>query len=198
MSEGEPAFGVAGLGRPSWLAVSLPPLTRRLSAVAASSARHDPRSGFPWPLRGDILRAMSPTDQKLDLLRTVPLFGSFGRREIRRVGTLTDEVDLPLGRVLMRQGDVGHEAFIIVRGTATVERDGRQIAERGDGDIVGEMALLSELPRSCTVTLTAPSRLLVIGHRDFHSLMDEMPAVRLSVLDTLARRLRELEPDAAH
>lgn len=140
---------------------------------------------------------MAP-DPKLDLLRSTPLFARFGRRELERVGMLTDELDLPEGRVLMRQGEAGHEAFIIVQGAARVERDGRQIAERTDGDIVGEMALLSELPRSCTVTLTAPSRLLVIGHRDFHSLMDAMPEVRLQVLDTLARRLHELEPNAAH
>lgn len=137
-------------------------------------------------------------DLKLELLRSIPLFAGFGRREIERLGQLVDEVDLPEGRVLMRQGDSGNEALVIIEGSARVERDGRLIAERTNGDVIGEIALVSEGPRTATVTLTAPSRLLVVGHREFHTLMDEMPDVRLKVLSELARRVRDLEPDAAH
>jgi len=100
--------------------------------------------------------------------------------------------------VLMRQGEAGHEMFVIIRGRAEIERDGRVIAERGNGDIVGEIALVDKGPRTATVTLTEPSQLLVVGHRDFHALMEEMPTVRTQVLETLARRVRRLEPDAAH
>jgi len=57
-------------------------------------------------------------------------------------------------------------------------------------------ALVAELPRNGTVMLTTPSRLLVVGHREFHALMDEMPQLRLQLLDGLARRLRDLEPEA--
>ncbi|MGI8703131.1 MAG: Crp/Fnr family transcriptional regulator [Candidatus Limnocylindrales bacterium] len=141
---------------------------------------------------------MSPRDAKLDLLKSIPLFAGFGGRELERLGMLTDQVDLPAGQVLMRQGEAGHEAFVIVRGRAEIRRDGQVIAERGDGDILGEIALLDEGPRTATVTLTESSQLLVVGHRDFHALMEEMPAVRTQVLGSLARRVRQLEPDAAH
>ena len=141
---------------------------------------------------------MSPKDEKLELLKSIPLFAGFGRHELERLGMLTDQVDLPAGRVLMRQDEAGQEAFIIVRGRAEITRDGRVIAERGNGDILGEIALVDEGPRTATVTLTEPSQLLVVGHRDFHTLMDEMPAVRTQVLESLARRVRNLEPDAAH
>lgn len=137
-------------------------------------------------------------DEKLDLLRTVPIFAGLGRREIERLGQLCDEVDLPAGRVLMRQGESGGEAIVIVEGRARVERDGRTVAERTSGDVIGEISLLGEGPRTATVTLTEPSRLLVIGHREFHTLMDEMPSVRLTILSALAQRIRELEPDAGH
>lgn len=137
-------------------------------------------------------------DEKLDLLRTVPLFAGLGRREIERLGQLCDEVDLPAGRVLMRQGESGSEAIVIVEGRVRIERNGRTIAERTSGDVIGEIALLAEGPRTATVTLIEPSRLLVIGHREFHALMDEMPEVRLTILSALAERLRGLEPDAAH
>ncbi len=141
---------------------------------------------------------MSPKDEKLDLLKSIPLFAGFGGRELERLGMLTEQVDLPAGRVLMRQGEAGHEMFVIVRGRAEIKRDGRVIAERGNGDILGEIALVDEGPRTATVTLTEPSQLLVVGHRDFHTLMEEMPTVRTQVLESLARRVRHLEPDAAH
>lgn len=155
---------------------------------------------------GDMLRRLGACiedfsvarDQKLELLRSIPLFARFGRREIERLGQLVDEVELPEGRVLMRQGESGKEALVIIEGSARVERDGRLIAERTNGDVVGEIALVDEGPRTATVTLTAPSRLLVVGHREFHALMDEMPEVRLKVLSELARRIRDLEPDTAH
>ncbi len=137
-------------------------------------------------------------DEKLELLRSIPLFAGFGRRELERLGQLTDLVDLPEGRVLMRQGDTGSEAFLIMEGSARVERDGRVLSERTNGEILGEIAILDEGRRTATVTLTAPSRLLVVGHRDFHALMDEMPDVRLKVLTELARRVRDLDPDAGH
>ena len=139
-----------------------------------------------------------PRDEKLELLKSIPLFAGFGRRELERLGQLTDVVDLPEGRVLMRQGESGSEAFVIMEGRARVERDGRLVAERTNGEVVGEIAILDEGRRTATVTLTAPSRLLVIGHRDFHALMEEMPEVRLKVLSELARRVRGLEPDAGH
>ena len=132
-------------------------------------------------------------DQKLELLRNVPLFQGLSRRQLERLGQLTDEVELPEGRVLMRQGERGSEMAIIVEGTAHAERDGRLLAECSVGQVFGEMALLSEGPRVATVTLTSPSRVLVINHRDFHAMMDEIPDVRVRLLETLAERLRDLD-----
>lgn len=141
---------------------------------------------------------MAPKDPKLELLRSIPLFAGLSEPAIRRLGQLADEVDVPAGKVLMRQGENGAEAFVVSSGRVEVERDGRVIAERGRGDIFGEIALLSEGPRTATVTTLEPSRLFVLGHREFHALMDEHPAIRLQVLDALARRLRALDIDAAH
>lgn len=137
-------------------------------------------------------------DEKLDLLRRVPLFASCGKREIERVGMLTDEIDLPKGRVLMRQGERGQEMFIIIEGAADVQRDGRSIARRGAGDFFGEIALLDGGPRTATVELTEDSRLLVIARRDFQSLLNELPEIRLQVLEALAQRVRSAEPQSAH
>jgi CRP-like cAMP-binding protein len=141
---------------------------------------------------------MVARDEKIELLKTVPLFRGLGNSEMQRIGQLVDEVDLPAGRVLMRQGDSGAELFAIVDGSASVERDGRQLPACGPGSVIGEIALIDGGPRTATVTLTAPSRLLVLSRRDFGSLMDEFPGVRIQILDTLASRVRSLEESSPH
>jgi CRP/FNR family cyclic AMP-dependent transcriptional regulator len=137
-------------------------------------------------------------DEKIDLLRTVPLFAGLSNRELQRIGELADEVDLPADRVLMRQGDYGAEMMVIVDGNARIERDGAVIADRGDGEVLGEIALLDGGPRTATVTLTRDSRLLVLGRREFQTAMDELPEVRLRVLEAVAHRLRTLDPGSVH
>jgi CRP-like cAMP-binding protein len=134
-------------------------------------------------------------DPKLEMLRSVSLFSALGQRDLEQVAQLADEIDLPAGKVLMREGDRGAEMFVIVSGEAKIERDGREIDRSGPGTVLGEMALLSETPRTATVTLTEPSRLLVLAHREFHSLLADVPAVRTCVMDELARRLQKLQPD---
>ena len=141
---------------------------------------------------------MAGNDAKLELLRRIPLFAGLNRRQIERLGQLTDEVDVPDGRVLMRQGDPGHEMFIVISGTVKIERDGREIARRSDGEFVGEIALVDHGPRSATVTTEGRARLIVIGHQAFNSLMDEFPGLEREVLRTLAQRVRNVEPEAVH
>ncbi|HUQ43055.1 MAG TPA: cyclic nucleotide-binding domain-containing protein [Candidatus Limnocylindria bacterium] len=141
---------------------------------------------------------MGEADSKAGLLRRVPLFASLRQRDLEALERLTDVIDRPGGDVLMRQGQTGNEAFVIIRGGARVERDGRELAIIGAGDVVGEMALISEGPRVATVTLTEPSQLLVIGHREFHTLMEDSPELRRAVFDELGGRIRNLELDHPH
>lgn len=137
-------------------------------------------------------------DEKLELLKRIQLFSRLSGRELLRLGELADEVDLPSGRVLMREGERGEEAFVIVSGSAAIERNGRVFANRSTGEILGEIALVDGGPRTATVRLVEDSRLIVLGRRQFQALMDEYPDVRLRILETLAQRVRATEPDAAH
>jgi CRP-like cAMP-binding protein len=138
------------------------------------------------------------TDEKLELLRKTPLLAGLGRRDLEEVGRLADEVDVKAGHVLMREGDPGREFFVIVDGTVRIDRGGETIRRMGAGDFVGDIALVTERPRTATVTAESDARLLVVGHREFHSLLDQFPSIRLSVLESMALRLRDLEPDHAH
>lgn len=137
-------------------------------------------------------------DEKIDLLRTVPLFRGLGNRELERISALTDIIDLPSDRQIMVQGERGAEMFVLVSGAARVERDGQSLGEREPGTVLGEIALIDGGPRTATVTLTTDSRLLVLARREFHAMLDEFPDVRMQVLETVAHRLRSLEHDAVH
>jgi CRP/FNR family cyclic AMP-dependent transcriptional regulator len=138
------------------------------------------------------------TDQKLELLKRVPLLSGLGRREIEEVGRLAEEIDIASGKVLMRQGDNGREFFVLVDGTVSIERDGTRLRTLENGDFFGEIALLAEGPRTATATTETDAKLLVLGHREFHSLMDRFPAIRTCVLEALAARIRNLEPESPH
>ena len=135
-------------------------------------------------------------DEKLDLLQGIPLFGRFDRQHLERLGMLTEEVDVPAGKVLIRQGDLGDDLMVVVKGLVNVERDGDKVNKLGPGEFFGEIALIERGPRTATVTAETPCRLLVVNHRDFHALMEEFPEIAAKVLLTLAHRLRSLEPAA--
>jgi CRP/FNR family transcriptional regulator, cyclic AMP receptor protein len=135
-------------------------------------------------------------DEKLDLLRRVPLFESCDRRHLERIGQLADELDVTDGTVLMRQGDMAHDLMIVVDGRVRLERDGKPLGTMEPGDFFGEIALIAEGRRTATATADGNARLLVVSHREFHALMDEFPGVAREVLLALARRIQRLEPTA--
>ena len=137
-------------------------------------------------------------DEKLKLLAKSPFLSGLSRKDLEQVGRLADEVDVPAGRVVLREGEIGQEFFVIVEGGVDIERDGRRLRTMGPGEFFGDIALVTERPLSATVTTNADSQLLVVGHREFHELLDRFPAIRLSVLESIALRLRALEPDHVH
>ena len=137
-------------------------------------------------------------DEKLDLLHRIPLFGGCDRRGLERLGQLSDEVDVPAGKVLMRQGESGSDMMVLISGSVAIERDGARVNTLGAGDFFGEIALVDGGPRTATVTTDEPSRLLVITRHDFRAMMEEFPEVEAQVLSAVAHRIRRHEPDTPH
>jgi CRP-like cAMP-binding protein len=128
-------------------------------------------------------------DQKVDMLSQVPLFAGCSKKELRMIATLADEIDLRQGKVLTRQGAPGREFFVLLEGTVEVVRDGERIDTLGEGDFFGELALISNIPRTATVTATAPIRALVVFGRDFRRLLEEDAAIARKVLEAMAERM---------
>jgi CRP/FNR family transcriptional regulator, cyclic AMP receptor protein len=126
---------------------------------------------------------------KIDLLKRVPLFAGCSKSELREVALSTDEIDLREGHVLTREGRPGREFFVLVEGTASVTKDGEPIAELEDGDWFGEIALLTHVPRTATVTATSPVRVLVLTDRAFRRVVETMPRIALKVLASVGQRL---------
>jgi CRP-like cAMP-binding protein len=128
-------------------------------------------------------------NQKIDLIRKVPLFSRLSKTELRQLAMLADEIDLREGKEMTRQGAAGREFFVLLEGTADVKKDGRKINALGPGDFFGEIALVSHEPRTATVTATSPVRTLVITERSFRRLLDETPQVKTKVMEAMASRL---------
>ena len=138
-------------------------------------------------------------DAKLGLLSEVPLFSACTKSELRRIASLADEIEVPKGKVLTRQGDPGWECFVITHGTAKATMRGRGGATLRPGSFFGEMSLLDQHPRSATVTAETDMRLLVLSSRDFSALVEEVPSVARRIMRGLAERLREAErPQPGH
>jgi CRP-like cAMP-binding protein len=126
---------------------------------------------------------------KVELIKRAPLFSHCSKKELGLVAQIADEIDLPEGKTLMREGDRGREFFVLVEGTADVRRRNRKVNTMGAGDFFGEIALVSDRPRTATVTTASPVRALVVSERSFRRLLDDAPDVQLKVLRALADRV---------
>ncbi len=128
-------------------------------------------------------------DTKVELLGGVPLFANCSKAELQRIATLADELDLAEGATLIREGERGREFLVVVNGTVSVTKRGKKVRDLGSGDFIGEIALVSDVPRTATVTATSPVRLLVVTDRAFRGLIEEMPSIATKVLQSLGERL---------
>jgi CRP-like cAMP-binding protein len=130
---------------------------------------------------------------KINLLKNAPLFAHCSKQELQQIASIADELDLPEGKVLIREGERGREFFVIVDGVVEVRRKGRKVNDLGAGAFVGEIALLSKIPRTATVTAKTSVDVLVITDRAFMALLEKQPNLAVKVARTLAERVGENE-----
>jgi len=128
-------------------------------------------------------------NQKIDLIRKVPLFARCSRAELKEIAMLADEIDLREGKEMTREGAPGREFFVLLEGTAEVKKNSRRVNTLGPGDFFGEIALVSREPRTATVIATSPVRALVITDWSFRQLLDDAPRVKTKVMEAMAERL---------
>jgi CRP/FNR family cyclic AMP-dependent transcriptional regulator len=134
-------------------------------------------------------------DTKVQALKGAPLFEGLSRKELVQLARVCEGLVVVPGKVLCKEGQIGQEFFVIVEGKVQITRKGRPLATLNSGDFLGEIALVTELPRTATVTAESPVRLLVLTRRDFLGVLDNNPIVERKVLRALARRLAETSSD---
>jgi CRP-like cAMP-binding protein len=117
-----------------------------------------------------LVRGRSALDPKCAELRQIPLFASLPRRRFELLVRTADLVDVPAGKVLIREGETGREFFAIAEGEVEVTSGGVAITEQA-GDVFGELALLYGVPRTATVKATASCRLFVLDAQAFRSVI---------------------------
>lgn len=134
---------------------------------------------------------MKSKDVVLEHLAAIPLFGACTAKQLKQVHGLLDEVNVPAGKVLVKEGATGYECFIIVSGHCEVSIGDEVISRFGAGEYFGELALLDKRPRSATVTATTDCTVMVLTQREFAKALDTVPGLSGKILENLAVRLRE-------
>lgn len=141
-------------------------------------------------------------EEDAKLLAKVELFANVAPKRLKLLALASRRTLFTTGQDICVEGEEGEEAFILISGEAEVKIrvDGgamATVAQLGCNDIVGEMAILRDMPRTATVTALTPVSTLRIGKQDFLNLLQEFPEVAVSVLRALADRLAHTTSDLA-
>jgi CRP-like cAMP-binding protein len=132
-------------------------------------------------------------DQEVDILRRIPLFANIEPAKLKLLAFTSQRLTYKPGQSLVRQGDLGDAAYILVDGVAEVvlERGGEDmvLTELGKNAIVGEIAILCDVPRTATVRAKTPLTTLRITKEVFFRLVRDFPEIGVEVMRTLAQRL---------
>ncbi len=133
-------------------------------------------------------------DDALQLLSGIGLFAGLSESSRRALAARSGSVHLQAGATLMREGGPGDALYAVVSGRLRVfaaQPDGSQAAvgEISAGEVVGEMALLSDRPHAATVKAVRDSHLLEIAREDFEHVGREEPTVTLEIAKLMVARL---------
>jgi len=136
------------------------------------------------------------TVEKVLFLRAAELFAALPGEDLARIALLADEERRGAGEEVFREGDVADALYLVASGRVKVLRAGAVVADLGERDVFGEMAVLDPTPRSATVRAATDVVLLRIRREDFQDLLAEELEVARAVIRVLARRLRAALPDS--
>ena len=132
-----------------------------------------------------------------EFLARAPLFARLSRRSLRKLADLCVPRDYAEGAEMITEGDTGLGLFIITSGRVGISKSNGDgvvtLAEMGPGDLLGEMALIDDQPRSATATALEETRCLLITRNCFQTLVRKDPEVAWCIVPTLAERIRSLQ-----
>jgi CRP-like cAMP-binding protein len=134
-------------------------------------------------------------------LKKVPLFAGVDDAKLRLLAFISERVTFKASERLVEQGEKGDAAYIILSGTADVliaTDGGVQCVARVKGnDVVGEIAILIDVPRTATVQATSDIVALAVTKENFFKLLNNFPDMAVEVMRVLAHRLERTTRDLA-
>jgi CRP/FNR family cyclic AMP-dependent transcriptional regulator len=134
-----------------------------------------------------------------DTLARVDLFAGLDKKDLQLLAGACQERKYSAGSTLIKQGDTGVGLYVITGGTVHItkaadpDRSEIDLGTAGAGNVLGEMSLLDDLPRSATVTAVDDVTALLLPVWEFRTTLRNQPNIALRLLTTLSRRLRKAE-----
>jgi CRP-like cAMP-binding protein len=133
--------------------------------------------------------------EEVEVLRSIPLFAKLEPAKLKLLAFTSQRLTFEAGQSLFQQGDVGDAAYIVLEGEADVLIDTPQgpvrVARVGRHAIIGEVAILCDVPRTATVTASARLTTLRIDKELFFRLVTEFPQMAVEIMRELAHRLEK-------
>ena len=134
--------------------------------------------------------------QEVDLLKRIPLFARIEPSKLKLLAFTSERLTFQPGQLLMKQGDMGDAAYVIMDGKVDIIIDTPggplKVAELGKNAFVGEMAILCDVPRTASVAATEACTTLKISKDLFFRLVKEFPEMAVEIMRELARRVEAM------
>lgn len=134
---------------------------------------------------------MISTVEKVLFLKSIDLFSQIPGEDLAAVAIISTEERREQGDEVFAEGEAGDALYLVIDGKVRVHKQDRVIAELGERECFGEMAILDAAPRSATVTAVNDTNLLKLTREDFQDIMAEKPEIAMGIIKVLTRRLRD-------
>ena len=121
-------------------------------------------------------------------LADIPLLAELSDEDLVVLAERLHELEVPTGDYVIQQGDLSYKFYVILEGTAAVEREGEHLADLGPGDFFGEMGIVGHSRRNADVVATSPMRMVVLVGWDLRTLMDQFPRLRRRIQHAIVDR----------
>lgn len=134
---------------------------------------------------------MLSTVEKVLFLKSIDLFSQIPGEDLAAIALISTEERRDQQDEIFAEGESGDALYLVIDGKVRVHKADRVIAELGERECFGEMAILDAAPRSATVTAVDDTNLLKITREDFQEIMSEKPEIAQGIVKVLTRRLRD-------
>ena len=124
----------------------------------------------------------------LSVLRQIPLFEHFEGHDLKMLATKLEKIEVSQGKIIFEQGSLDNCFYVLETGKVSVQIDGQERAILGTGEYFGEMALMSDAPRTATVIAIQPTVLLRLAGRDFQELTQHADGIKQAIERVASRR----------